>query len=53
MLDKKCYDLARHFLKDEPKINNPETADTLAIVIQEAIEEFINDANNLVRRASQ
>lgn len=51
--DKKCFDLAKHFLSDEPRFNNDETADTLACIIQEVIEDFMDDARGLIRRVSQ
>lgn len=52
MYDHKCYELAEHFLKDQAKINNYETADTLAYVIQEAIEGFLHAANHAVKLVS-
>ena len=48
--DSKCFELARHFLADEPRFNNLESADTLACIIQEAIEDFMSEARKLVRR---
>lgn len=51
--DEKCLDLAKYFLADEPRFNNEETADTLASIIQEAIEDFMHAAQHAVRQVSQ
>jgi hypothetical protein len=40
-IDPKCYDLAAHFLQDEPKLNTDAALVTLAAAIQEAIENEI------------
>lgn len=41
--DVKCYDLARHFLQDEATLNTKEHEAALAMVIQTAIEDWIED----------
>jgi hypothetical protein len=41
--DSKCYDLAEHFLTEEPGLNTEEMKDQLAQAIQETVESWIND----------
>jgi len=38
--DKKCYELAVHFLADHPDIDSDDTRDLLAQDIQQAIDDF-------------
>jgi len=42
--DRECYDLAVTFLSDEPSIDTGENRHTLAMLIQQAIEDFIEIA---------
>ena len=42
--DTKCYELAEHFLSDEPEINDESNRRDLAAFIQTAIEDWITDA---------
>ena len=51
--DEKCFELARHFLANEPRFNNDETAETLGVIIQETIEDFMSEARQQIRRVSQ
>jgi hypothetical protein len=37
--DPKCYDLAAHFLQDEPKLNTDAARVTLAAAIQQTVED--------------
>lgn len=39
--DSKCYDLAEHFLEDEPTLNNEDARNELAQEIQETVESWI------------
>lgn len=39
--DTKCYELAEHFLQDEPDLDNEERRKDLAQEIQESIEAFL------------
>jgi hypothetical protein len=41
--DSKCYDLAEHFLEDEPTLDNEDARNELAQEIQEAVESWIID----------
>ncbi len=41
--DRKCLDLAEHFMSDEPEMNCEEACDELAQVIQTAVEDWIAD----------
>lgn len=41
--DPKCFDLALHFLKDEPTLDRPECRRRLSILIQEAVEDGIDE----------
>jgi hypothetical protein len=41
--DKKCWDLAVHFLSDEPELDSPANCNELAGAIQEAIELWFHD----------
>jgi hypothetical protein len=41
--DSKCYDLAEHFLEDEPTLNNEDARNELAQEIQETVETWIID----------
>ena len=38
--DKKCYELAEHFLEDEPALNLKANKEELAASIQAAIEDW-------------
>jgi hypothetical protein len=38
--DSKCYDLAEHFLQDEPDLDNEDRRKELAQEIQEAVEAW-------------
>lgn len=51
--DVKCFDLAEHFLQDEPELNSDANAAELAAEIQEAIEDWLDIArlNEQKRRA--
>ena len=42
--DPRCYELAEVFLLDKPSINTEENRHMLAILIQQAIEDFIEIA---------
>lgn len=39
--DRKCFDLAEHFMEDEPEMNCKEACDELAYLIQTTIEDWI------------
>jgi hypothetical protein len=39
--DSKCWDLAEVFLSDEPHLSTTDRIEALAVIIQEAIEDFI------------
>jgi hypothetical protein len=41
--DSKCYDLAEHFLEDEPTLDNEDARNQLAQEIQETVEAWIID----------
>jgi Mn-dependent DtxR family transcriptional regulator len=41
MYDRKCYELAEHFLSDEPEIDSEENRAELAQAIQTEIEDKI------------
>jgi hypothetical protein len=41
--DKKCWDLAVHFLSDEPELDSPANCNELAGTIQEAVELWFHD----------
>ena len=41
--DSKCYDLAEHFLEDEPTLKTEEMKNQLAQEIQDAVESWIID----------
>ena len=45
--DPKCYELAAHFLADEPAINTEAARITLARTIQESIEDEIIFIRNM------
>lgn len=40
--DVQCFELAKHFLQDEPQLHNEECTELLAEAIQEAIESEID-----------
>ena len=42
-VDEKCIALAVHFLRTEPDWLNDPTVETLAVVIQEAVEDWFFD----------
>jgi hypothetical protein len=44
--DTKCYELAEHFLAEEPNLNDEGYRRALAWAIQSTIEEFMQDALN-------
>lgn len=44
--DLKCYELAVHFLGDEPHLNEPDRLEQLTLLIQQTIEDFITHEND-------
>jgi hypothetical protein len=44
MYDSSCYELAELFLMDEPELANEANTKELAQAIQDAIEDFIENA---------
>ena len=41
--DTKCFDLAAHFLSDEPELNTPSNTHDLAAEIQATVESWFED----------
>ena len=39
-VDRKCYDLACHFLQEEPLLDNPKNAEELAGAIHDTIKSW-------------
>jgi hypothetical protein len=44
--DRKCFDLAEHFLLDEPEINCAGACDELAYLIQTTIEDWMSSVKS-------
>ncbi len=44
--DAKCFDLAESFLEDEPHFNTEAKRHALALRIQDAIEDFMDEARD-------
>lgn len=41
--DTKCYELAKQFLADRPKVDSPQHRDELAQAIQDVIEDCLTE----------
>jgi hypothetical protein len=41
--DRKSHELAKHFLSDEPRLNTAENQHSLALDIQQAVEDWFFD----------
>lgn len=50
--DSKCYELAAHFLSDEPDLNTEAARTTLAAEIQDTIELEIQFMRRAMEKAS-
>ena len=50
--DPKCHELAEYFLSDESKLNTEAARDTLAAIIQQAIEDEIAFMRLMMESAS-
>ena len=50
-LDTKCFELAEHFLQDEPSLNTKAAKYTLAFAIQDAIENEIEFMREMMEKA--
>jgi len=50
--DEKCFELAEHFLQDEPGLNTEAAKTTLAAEIQWAVECEIHFMRSMVEKAS-
>ena len=51
--DSKCYDLAEHFLSDEPALQSERNRNRLAQAIQDAIEDWIEGERPLAPDAGE
>lgn len=49
--DQKCFDLAEAFLSDEPQLNTEAARVTLAIEIQQCIENEIEFMRSMMEKA--
>jgi len=49
--DRKSYDLAAHFLSDEPALNTEAARTTLAQAIQQAVEDEIEFMKSTMEKA--
>lgn len=49
--DTKCFELAEHFLSDDPALNTDAAKITLAQVIQQSIEQEIEFMHGLEKEA--
>lgn len=50
--DSKCFELAEHFLSDEPALNTPAAQTTLAQAIQQAVEDEIEFMKAMMEKAA-
>lgn len=50
--DEKSYELAKHFLSDEPSLNTFAARTTLARAIQQAVEDEIEFMRAMMEKAS-
>lgn len=49
--DEKCFELAEHFLQDEPGLNTEAAKTTLALAIQQAVEDEIEFMRAMMEKA--
>lgn len=49
--DEKCFELAKYFLQDEPRLNTPAACTTLAQTIQQAVEDEIEFMKSTMEKA--
>ena len=49
--DSKCFELAEHFLQDEPSLNTKAAKDTLASTIQQAVEDELEFMRAMMEKA--